>query len=201
MIRRPPDVSGNWTITSAAPPAQKESAVTVTKHGDFYSVDWKVAHGPAQHGVGLVQRAVFGVAWSSSKEYGVGIYHVQGRALRGRLVDSMSGGRASDELLKGPAGLNGKYQIAHATSGDTGKSYTGQMTIQPTGAVYRVRRRVGKTTTTGVGILERGLLVVGWSKGPDKAGVALYDVSDRKLEGQLAEPGANTLEKETWAKK
>jgi hypothetical protein len=198
----PADVSGHYTIASASNPGGRggySGSVTITKHGDLYSVDWTIAHTPPYTGVGIVEGEIFGVGWGLGKAYGVAVYRVAGGQLKGKWATSSSGGRAGVEDLSGPPGLNGIYKITLGKDGDLGKPYTGNVTIKPAGAVYDVTWHIPGNDYSGVGILDGKVFTVGWGSAGKGAGVVVYDVGSG-LNGKWAQPHGTQLGTEVLKK-
>ncbi len=198
----PADVSGQYKILSASNPGGGggySGSVAIAKHGDMYSLDWTIANTPPYKGVGIVNGQILGVGWGLGDEYGVAVYTVDGGTLDGKWATSSSQGRAGVEKLSGPAGLRGTYKITEAKDGDSGKAYTGSVTISPTGPVYNVTWNIPGHSYSGVGILQGSVLTVGWGTAGKGAGVVVYQVGD-KLDGKWAQPHGSMLGTEVLGK-
>jgi uncharacterized protein (DUF2147 family) len=196
------NVSGKYKILSASNPDGRggySGSVAITERGDMYAIDWTIANTAPYKGVGIVTGQVLGVGWGVGAEYGVAVYTVNGGTLDGKWATSSTRGHAGIEKLSGPAGLNGTYKITEAKDGDSGKTYTGTVTISPSGAVYNVTWTLPGQTYSGVGILQGSVLTVGWGTAGKGAGVVVYQVGD-KLDGKWAQPRGTMLGAEVLGK-
>ena len=186
------DVSGSYSIVSATGPGGQggySGTATIAKRGAAYGIDWTLKNQQPYRGVGLMEGNVLGVGWGVGPAYGVVVYRVTGGTLSGRWASSAASGT---ETLEGAAGLSGAYKLTGAQDAG-GKSYAGNVTIKPMGALYHVTWTLANESYTGVGIKQGDVLVVGWSVGAGAAGVVLYNVNGGKLDGQWAQPGGTAV--------
>lgn len=196
-------VAGTYAITSATNPGGAggySGTVQLANQGDHVTLDWTIANAPAFKGVGIVEGSTLGVGWGTGSNYGVAVYRVDGGTLTGKWATFLNQGKVGTENLKGPAGLNGEYQIVAATL-PSGKAYVGTVTLTPQGSTYAVTWKLPHETYSGVGILRGNVLVVGWGTGGGGAGVVAYGISAGKLDGTWAQPGGNALGTEVLARK
>ncbi len=185
--------AGHFTIdhsTNPGSPSGYHGSVLITHHGDLFHITWTIPGAPAYQGIGIADGDLLGVGWGTSKGYGVIVYDVDGGKLDGRWAANTTTSGLGTEVLQGPPGLDGSYQIVSAHPPDSTKSYTGVVTIHPTGATYQLHWRVESQSFGGVGILKGHTLAVGW--GPQGA-VVLYERGDQRLEGTWAQPGGRML--------
>mgnify|MGYP000626736069 CR=1 FL=1 len=82
-------------------------------------------------------------------------------------------------------GLSIAKGLLEATGGGTVNSVE---TDDENGATYEVDWKVGKSTYKGVGIKDGSKLIVGWST-TGGAGIVLYKVQGKKLDGVWSNPG------------
>jgi hypothetical protein len=199
----PGDLAGTYTITSAANPGGGggyKGSVTITPEGDVYKLAWTIPNSPPYSGVAILDGTTLGVGWGMGSRYGVVVYRVSGGKLTGRWATGGSGTEAGTEDLEGPEGLSGTYKIVSAKS-PKGGSYTGTVTITPTGGTHSVQWNLSNSSFSGVGIRKGDLLVVGWGEAGQGAGVVSYEVSGSTLTGSWATPGGTQLGSETIARK
>lgn len=197
------DPSGSYAITSSTNPggaAGYKGSTNITRTGDVYDVAWTIPGTPPYTGVAVLSGSILGVGWGMGTRYGVAVYKVSGGTLTGKWATKGSGGRAGTEVLEGPAGLSGAYKITTGTSPD-GKSYTGSVSIMPSGDTYAVKWTLPTESYGGVGIKEGDTLVVGWGEEGKGAGVVSYQVSGGTLNGKWATPGGTQLGTEVLGKR
>jgi hypothetical protein len=193
------DMSGNYTITSAQNPGQAtayKGTVQIEKKTNVYQLEWTITGSTPYHGVALPTADGLGVGWGRGDKYGVVIYTVSGGSLHGVWATSDSDNVGTEDLT-GPATLGGVYSIANAAL-PKGGSYTGQVTITPTGDTYAVAWKLtGGQGYAGVGIKDGDNLIVGWGTENKEAGVVDYKLRGGALVGTWAIPGGTALGQET----
>ena len=193
------DMSGNYTITSAQNPGQAtgyKGTVQIEKKTDVYRLHWTITGSTPYHGIALPTGDGLGVGWGRGDEYGIVIYTVSGGSLHGVWAISDSD-KVGTEDLTGPATLGGVYSITHAAK-PKGGSYTGQVTITPTGGTYAVAWKLADGSGyAGVGITDGDKLIVGWGTANKAAGVVDYKLRGGALAGTWAIPGGTALGQET----
>lgn len=182
------DVVGSWRITNGklmngAPYAGK---VDIKSKADFFELEWTITGQPKYGGVGFLVGDKLGVGWGTGADYGVVVYDIAGGKLSGSWTVKGATARGV-ENLDGPASLDGTYKITKA-NGPEGKSYSGDVTIKPHGATYELEWKLGKSAYKGVGIKDGNKLIVGWSVAGG-AGIVLYKVQGKKLDGVWSNPG------------
>lgn len=193
------NVAGSYTIKSSANPGGGggyKGSVNITQTGDVYKIGWTIPNSPAYSGVALLDGSTLGVGWGMGAQYGVVVYRVNGGKLSGKWATAGSGGTAGTEDLEGPEGLNGTYNVVSAKA-PAGGSYTGTVTITPSGATHSVKWNLSNGSFSGVGIRQGDLLIVGWGEAGKGAGVVSYQVSGETLTGVWATPGGTQLGNET----
>ena len=192
-------MSGNYTITSAQNPGQAtgyKGKVQIEKKADVYRLQWTTTGVPPYQGVALPTADGLGVVWGRGHEYGVVIYTISGGSLHGAWAISDSD-KIGTEDLTGPATLGGVYSIARAVT-PKGRSYTGQVTITPTGGTYAVAWKLAEGSGyEGVGIKDGDQLIVGWGTAGKESGVIDYKLRGGGLVGTWAIPGGTALGQET----
>jgi hypothetical protein len=196
------DLSGKYTIQSATNPGGGggyKGTVNITKTGDVYKLAWAIPNSPPYSGVALTEGSTLAVGWGMGARYGVVVYRINGGKLSGKWATAGSGPTPGTEELVGPDGLNGVYTITSG-KGPDGKSYSGTVSITPSGSTYAVRWALANETYSGVGIREGDTLIVGWGEAGQGAGAVSYQVSGSSLVGKWATPGGTALGTETIAR-
>jgi hypothetical protein len=187
-------LSGEYRITSASRPGGNRSVhagtVTIEPAGSHYAVSWRLEAGQSYRGVGIEEGEFLAVGWGAAEDSGVAVYEIGGGQLKGRWAASNGGGKLGSEELRGPSALNGTYEIEDARS-PAGDSYDGQLSLTPSGSIYRLIRRAGTTTYHGAAIKKAGRLFAGWDRGG--GAVMVYTVKEGKLNGQWAQPSSSGL--------
>ena len=166
--------------------------VALSKTGEVFQLRWSIDNTPPYTGVGIEEGNVLGVGWGVGSNQGIVVYRIQGGTLRGRWASSATRGHVGTEDLQGPPGLNGTYKIVASQSPVGGKSYTGTVTIQPTGDTYSLRWQLANESYAGVGIKRGNVLFVGWGAGKG-SGVVVYTRRGDDLDGVWASPGGTQL--------
>ena len=122
---------------------------------------------------------------SITAEYGVAVYRIEGGRLVGRWTTSATASQLGTEILQGPAGLDGVYQVVTGAEPSTGGKYTGTVTIAPNGKNYQVLWNLSGRSRSGVGLKSGDVFAVGW--GPANAsGVVVYRKQGSTLDGVWA---------------
>jgi hypothetical protein len=187
-------LSGEYTVTSASRPGGDRSVhagtVAIRAGGGHYTIEWRLQNGQKYGGVGLEQGEFLAAGWDASGDAGVAVYEINGGQLKGRWAMPSGGGKLGAEDLRGPSGLNGVYEAVAARS-PSGESYEGQLSLTPSGNIYRLIRRAGSTTYYGAALKKGGYLFAGFSTGG--AAVMVYTIKDGKLSGQWAQPSSSQL--------
>lgn len=177
-----------------------QGQVAVRKQGDVFDLHWTIQSTPPYRGVGIQEGNVLAVGWGTGSGHGVVVYRIQGGTLRGRWASPATQGRVGTEDLQGPPGLKGTYQIVASQSPIGGGSYTGTVTIEPTGDTYRLQWQLPRESYGGVGIRRGDVLAVGWGSGKG-AGVVAYTVRPDGYDGVWATPGGQRLGTEVLKRK
>jgi hypothetical protein len=196
------DPSGSYTITSSTNPGGApgyKGTVEIKRSGDVYDVAWTIPGTPSYTGVAVVSGSILGVGWGMGSRYGVAVYKVNGGRLSGQWATKGSGGKAGVETLEGPDGLNGTYSITSGTGPD-GKTYSGSVSITPTGDTYAVKWVLPNESYGGVGIKQGDTLIVGWGEAGKDAGAVSYTIAGGGLSGKWATPGGSQLGTEELGK-
>jgi hypothetical protein len=139
-------------------------------------------------GVGLLSDTVFGAGyWQKTSEVtglGVVIYSIKGGTLSGpRLMESAIGGEAGEEILEGPADLNGKFTIKRSVNPYGADNYSGFAQISKRGDRYRVTWYTPQPAYTGIGFRIADKLVVAFSAESTAPGVLGYCVGPGGMTG------------------
>lgn len=189
------DLSGEYTITSASNPGGAsgyQGTVRIAKEGDVYQLVWSVGN-TAYRGVGIPIDHTLAVGWGMGSKFGVAVYRVSGGKLQGRWATSGSGPRSGVEELEGPEGLKGTYRIVTGKPPEGSGSYTGTVSITPSGETYTVTWTLPAVAYNGVGIRRGDLFIVGWGEEGKGAGVVSYEGNGSELSGKWAAPGGTQL--------
>lgn len=197
------NVAGSYTITSAANPGGGggyQGSVAITPTGDIYKVAWTIPNSPPYSGVAILEGSTLGVGWGMGAQYGVVVYTINGGKLSGKWATAGSGSTAGTEVIEGPEGLSGTYKVVSAKA-PAGGTYTGSVTITPTGATHSVQWNLSNGSFSGVGIRQGNLLIVGWGEAGKGAGAVSYQVSGSTLTGVWASPGGTQLGSETISRR
>jgi eukaryotic-like serine/threonine-protein kinase len=198
------DLSGQYAITSASNPGGSggyQGSVRITKEGDIYKLVWAVDNSPPYQGVAIPMDQTLAVGWGMGARFGVAVYQVRGGKLFGRWATANSGPRSGVEELEGPEGLQGTYRIVTGKAPEGGGSYTGTVSILPSGDTFTVTWTLPTVAYSGVGIRQGDLLIVGWGEAGQGAGVVGYQGSGSKLTGVWATPGGTVLGSEVLTKR
>lgn len=181
------DLTGSYSITQAVDPydnANYKGRVGVDcRKGFMCYVAWKIDGASPYRGLGFLNNGIFSVAWSSSSEYGLAVYKVNGGRLSGQWFTDSTERLPGIEELEGPPGLNGTYQIKNGHGSDNGDRYSGTVEIRKNGEVYDLTWDVDGYVYKGVGILKGNVLTAGWGK---TVGAAYYEVKGDQLFGRCA---------------
>jgi hypothetical protein len=173
--------------------------VVIKLTGAYYSLDWRLAAGRNYRGVGIELPEFLAVGWGV-EDHHVFVYEISGSRLIGRWASAKSNGKLGEEVLEGPAGLNGNHQIVEGID-PSGAAYDGTVSIAANGAVYRLQRRTSAGNAQGgVGIKKGNRLIVGAGPGGG-AGVMVYTIQETGLSGQWAQPASNMLGTEYLTKR
>jgi hypothetical protein len=187
-------LSGEYTITSASRPGGDRNVhagtVAIKANGGQYAIEWRLANGQRYRGVGLEEGEFLAAGWDMAGEPGIAVYEIVGGQLKGRWATGGDGGKLGTEELRGPAGLNGSYEIVDARSSGGG-SYEGQLSLTPTGNIYRLIRRAGSATYYGAALKKGSRLFAGFSTGG--GAVMVYTIKEGKLNGQWAQPSSSQI--------
>ena len=194
-----PDLAGSYDITTGTNPdgSNYKGTVALTKQDAFYRLSWN-AGGATYAGVGVQQGNVLGVGWGESEPYGVAVYAVSGGKLTGTWATSKASGKLGTEVLEGPAGLSGTYEIVDSLSPETGSKYEGKVVITPQGETYDVKWNLANEQYQGVGLMKNNVFVASFPAG---AGVVAYDVTSSGLSGRWAQKPGGGVGTEVVAKK
>ncbi|HVI90601.1 MAG TPA: hypothetical protein VM659_20040 [Dongiaceae bacterium] len=159
-----------------------EGDVAIEPLGHVKAVLWRLNSGEAYKGIGLEAGSVFGVAYGSSKPFGLVVYRVDGGRLDGRWSLAVANGKGvGHEVLQGPAGLDGSYEISAGENPD-GTLYKGRVEIKPTGKTYTLRWFTPQPAEIGTGVLVKDVLVVAYGHEPG-FGVVAYQRDGDHLHG------------------
>lgn len=157
-----------------------EGDVAIEPLGHVKAVLWRLNSGDAYKGIGWEAGSVFGVAYGSSRSFGLVVYRVDGGRLDGRWsVAAQNGKGMGREVLEGPPGLSGTYAITRGEN-PNGSLYSGQVEISPNGKTYALHWL--KPEAFGTGLLVDGNLVVAFDSGPH-FGVVAYQRQGNLLHG------------------
>jgi serine/threonine-protein kinase len=191
VTNTPMPFAGNYVIAHASNPGNKKAYggnIEITHRGSRFHVTW--TGGVSADGVGLSHGDLLGVGWAYRGSYAVVMYDVDGGKLDGRWVTQSDNAQPGVEVLRGPAGLDGRYHIVSAHPPGSTRAYGGTVVIHPRGSTYHLKWEVDGHVYQGVGILQGRTLVAGWGL---NAGVAVYRRRDQTLEGSWALPGGTQL--------
>lgn len=197
------DLAGRYDFNGTTSSGGRVTGQTlIAPRGDGYDVYWYFSDGSRNTGLGVRVDNVFGVVLgpdgSLFERMNVIAYKITGGELTGtRLSARNTDGRSGREILRGPADLNGRYEIVSSENpyGETLQS--GFVEIEPRHEIYRVTWYTPERYFVGSGIRVGDVLVVGYARA-ESPGVAAYCVEGGMLQGQrlpLGEvwPGRETL--------
>jgi|GEM_PF-2077510 len=189
----PPPAQIHDIVTSSNPGGGNpyRGQLAIRQVGETSQLRWTIEDSAPYAGIGLSEGNLLGAGWSMGSGHGVVIYRIQGGSLRGRWAASSTPGQTGTEDLQGPPNLKGTYQIV-ASSSPGGGSYTGSVTITPTGSTYALEWNLTRESYKGVGIRRGNVLVVGWGPGQG-AGVVVYEKRGDGLDGVWATGGGTQL--------
>ena len=137
-------VAGEWRVLSGYGPVEKIGAgkiVVGAKMGAVYPVtfDHSASGGPQWSGVGVYREAqgdhLFWTAYGTPQTIGLCVYEIKADGtLAGTWYPWYQDGAPKNlgqEVLKGPASLDGEFAIVSAAAPSTGAAYVGKVTIRP----------------------------------------------------------------------
>lgn len=188
----PEDLTGSYEITKGSYPSDTgtyQGKLTVSggaRVPEVYRVGWS----NGTEGIGLRARSVLGVAWGV-EPYGLAIYAIDGGTLKGRVVMTTAAA-VEPQVLSGPAGLSGSYEVR----GAPGMS----VTITPTGETYALTYATGAGSFAGTGIVSGKELVVALAVPGAGGGVGVYTRKGKSYEGRWALLNATALGREKLKK-
>ncbi|WP_232667131.1 serine/threonine-protein kinase [Pseudonocardia sp. TRM90224] len=193
-----PDLAGTYVIEQGLNPDNAgayQGVVTVAVTGEVNHLQWSFPTAPPQMGVGLVEGGTLAVGYAGDgAPHGVVVYRVAGGRLEGRWVDAEAGVTPGQETALGTPGLSGDYSVEG--SNPDGSHYTGTLTISRSDSRYDVAWTVGSSQYSGVGLLVRDLLIIGYTRDGSPAGAVGYRIDGATLDGQWVSPAATTLGQE-----
>jgi serine/threonine protein kinase len=179
------NMAGSYVIAQGLNPGGQGryagSATIQQLDSTSYRIRWDLTVGAPVEGVGLVSGRVFGVGYGSTPDYTVAVYEIDAGTLRGIYTRPDMRGQVRREVLVGPAGLVGVYQVKQSEQGAGG-----QVEIRPNGATFFLSRNYGTGVVQGTGIKMNDRLVVTWAKPEGKGGVVAYQIGSGSLEGRWA---------------
>jgi hypothetical protein len=163
-----PDLDGEWTIRAARTPegASYVGVVGISTLGATKLVQWRLP-GQVIQGVGRVDGDRLDVAYGLHG-YALGVYHIQGGVLRGRLVDATAPEVEMTERLRGPASLEGTFTIEESSIGAVGSVIVGRH-----GSRMVFTRATAVSSLRGIGVRQGDRIVVAYSQQME-AGVVTY---------------------------
>jgi len=199
VAKDPPKLDGTYTITAATMPDKKPyvGAVTVAARGDGYGVAWATGRDGSTHASGVGRRfdKRFAVAFGGDVQ-GVGvIVHCEIDGSKGSVCgdftgDEAQGGLASISSMDGDAKRwEGTYHQGSDAGGDSTSTAFTITKVKGTLYALAVTWEDGHVVQ-GVGLEADKQLYVAWGAG---AGLVLYKVSGKVIDGVWAMPGASAL--------
>ncbi len=148
---------------------------------------WALTRGAGYEGIGVVDGATLGVAWSNMNGYMLYMFKFDGARLQARVFGA-DGRPIGSEELEGPSGFSGTYTLIHGV-GMSGL-YAGKVTITPHADCYTLTWTTNRGSWAGIGLKSRDGYVVGAMPNGHQAGVVAYDVvTPRRLSGRWAVMG------------
>lgn len=139
-------------------------------------------------GVGILSDNVFGAGyWQNTSEVtglGVVVYSISGGTLSGlRFMESAVGGEAGEEILEGPATLEGRFTIKRSVNPYGAENYSGFVQISKRYDRYYVTWHTPQRAYTGIGLRIADKLVVAFSAESTAPGVLGYCVGSDGMTG------------------
>jgi len=173
--------AGAYTVTDVG----YAGDVCIRRRGSVYDVVWSLTSGENYYGQGGVIRDQLVVGFNAEGQgYGFVAYELSGGNLSGSwsfaAADTMG-----NEVIEGvPESLEGSFSVRGTNP--NGTSYTGSVDIRRQGQTYFLSWRIGDTAYQGVGVLQDGVLAVGWGDKEQGLGVISYKMGGPKLLGTWA---------------
>jgi len=179
--------------------AEYQGEVCIGGGDPTYTLRWKLDNGDTYFGQGLVvgdrlivgfnaDGAGYGVAaYELGDEGGEGTWSSAGAERLGR--ESIENLQRLLPLLTSPEKAEGKgepHVFAVSGRNPDGSAYEGDLEVLPRGATTLLTWRVGDEHFRGVGLVEDGLLAVGWGTTEAGLGVMVYRIEEDKLHGSWA---------------
>lgn len=171
-------------LTDGKPYAGK---VQIAREGRAVHLAWQLENGPGYLGLGLqldeVLGAVYWPAEAKSASHGIVVYRIDGGRLTGSwTVSQVPGHLAGREELLGPAGLEGRFEIAIGENPGGASHYKGHVEISRMGDIFHFRWFTPKAGYVGSGIRMGDVMVVGFAAGRAPSTVA-YCIQGEELDG------------------
>jgi hypothetical protein len=181
-------LSGRYAIDGTADGGVRyDGKMAIQGRGHAFDVTWQRGERAADSGFGLVLNHVLGVAYwpdNQAQDRGLGtvIYRIDGGMLDGIwLPEGMHDRVPGREVLNGPPGLAGRYQITLGLN-PWGGRYTGYADLERTGHHVKVSWHLPSEVFVGSGIRIGNVLAVAYAYRHAPA-VAAYCSNGRQLEG------------------
>jgi hypothetical protein len=171
--------------------------VKIKSYGPSEAIVWQLDGSEGYLGLGIKISEVFGAAYSTDSSYfGIVIYQVSGGVLEGVWTDVNNVKHVGREILKGPSGLNGNYEITTGERPDGITHYSGQVLIKPNGKTFVVvwlsQTSPPKPVAVGSGVLIGNKLVVAFSN-QHIPGVVGYKINGEMLDGIWSSGGSKEV--------
>lgn len=191
-------VAGEYKIDAYASQGDaspnKKGAVTVTKVGDLFAMEFKLTHGDPLQGVAVQHGDELWAAVGPAGTMGLAVYKVEAGKLTGTWYN-VTGKPESfgSENASGAESLGGEYKITDAKAPFTQAPYTGTLTLDAVGKkfwaaapIYTAAWDLGGYKAKGVGLSENGTLVIASSTAADFSLIHFkINIKDNYLNGQF----------------
>lgn len=181
---------GAWKIEKAQLPNGKpyEGALSISKIGNTYDVDWKTSAGNYS-GIGLLVNGKLFVGYGINSAYGIVVYQASPaqQRLQGVWTTSKLNGKTGTEII---VGKNGQYDVEGKNA--DGTPYRGKLMMQKTGDTFQAQWTIAGQTYNGVGFMSGDMLVIGYGFG-QAFGTVEYLIIGNKAKGRWAMGGGSQL--------
>lgn len=184
---RPLQIAPSYDFRSIIPGGTVVSGkLLMTPQSGTYNMLWQRDQGGLRAGFGVEDRgllasinAPFPEHYSENHGLGLAVYRIKGGHLDGyRIQESDSSRSRKQEVLDGPEGLSGRYQITHSEL----PFGAGHVMIRATGKTYLFSWFTPRPEYFGVGVRVGDVIVVGYSMAVIP-GVTVHCRSGEELKG------------------
>jgi hypothetical protein len=166
----------------------RRSVATIAPRGAGLGIAWQEDEGNLFGGIGLDLDGVFGAAYTEAlngafRGSGVLVYRIRDGTLEGlRFPYSAEARQIVEETLRGPAALEGRYEIVRSIDAGGAVYHSGHVEIEHRGDTYQMTWYTPERSFEGVGLRIGDVLVAGYARG-FAPGLVAYCIDQDVLTG------------------